>query len=53
MSLWIACYTCREPFEAELHPGLVRCPSCTDRAAYRLPAAAPTVVHLDLPEVAA
>jgi DNA-directed RNA polymerase subunit RPC12/RpoP len=41
MSLWVACSTCREAFEADRHPGLVRCGPCADRAAYRLAPAAP------------
>jgi hypothetical protein len=46
MSLWVACYTCRESFEADRHPGLVRCALCTDRAAYRLPRAARVAVEV-------
>jgi DNA-directed RNA polymerase subunit RPC12/RpoP len=47
MSLWVACYTCRESFEADRHPGLVRCPPCADRTAYRLTPAARTVVEVE------
>lgn len=47
MSLWVACIACRETFSADLHPGLVRCAPCTDRSAWRLPAAPRTAVEVE------
>lgn len=46
MTLWVACYTCRESFDATLHPGLVRCAACTERSAWRIPSAAGRTVEV-------
>jgi LSD1 subclass zinc finger protein len=49
MSLEIACVSCRQPFDAELHAGLVRCAPCEDRHAPTMPSVGATVVVMDTP----
>ncbi|MFO1534222.1 MAG: hypothetical protein ABR586_01010 [Thermoplasmatota archaeon] len=46
MTLWVACNRCRESFDAELHPGLLRCAPCADRTAWRLPGSAARTVEV-------
>lgn len=50
MSLEVACITCRRPFDAVRHAGLVRCPPCEERVSFRLPAGVTAnVTVLDTP----
>lgn len=50
MSVLVACASCGATFSARRHAGLVRCGSCEDRQAFRLPGSgAGTVVVLDTP----
>ncbi len=49
MSLEVACNSCRRPFDAMAHPGLVRCPPCEDRHGFSIPSAGPTVAVFDTP----
>jgi hypothetical protein len=49
MDLQVACISCRRPFDAHLHAGLVRCPPCEDRHGFSIPSAAGAVTVIDTP----
>jgi LSD1 subclass zinc finger protein len=49
MRLEIACASCRRPFDALEHAGLVRCAPCEERHGFSLPAAGATVTVVDTP----
>jgi LSD1 subclass zinc finger protein len=49
MSLEVACISCRRPFDADLHAGLVRCAPCEDMHQISFPSSGATVIVLDTP----
>lgn len=50
MSIEVACISCRNPFDAELNAGLVRCAPCEERHGFSLPSVGfANVTVLDTP----
>jgi hypothetical protein len=49
MTVAIACNSCARPFDALEHAGLVRCGTCEERSAPRMPSAGLSVIVLDTP----
>jgi len=47
MGIHVACSTCHQTFPVETHAGLVRCDTCEDRAAPRMPSATGSTVEFD------